>query len=129
MANLAIFEGDREVWTQFDKDAEVLIRYINKEELRKITTKASKQARLISGDMSAIADRDLGRAAVKGWRKIEDHKHPGLMLKGKPLEFSQSNLDMLMQKSIEFSNFVNTNCVDAQQFVEAEEAQEDLKND
>jgi len=128
MSELAIFDDERKKWIQYDEDSEVLIKHINKEELQKISQKADKAAKLTGSDRANIFSRLLGRASILGWRKIDNHAHPGLMLKGQPLQFTPENIDMLMQKSLEYSIFVNENAIDSKLFLEEEKEKEELKN-
>jgi len=128
MAELGVFDEPKDKWIQYDEDTEVQIRHIGKEELRKINLKAAKTAKLTGVDSVAINNKMVGRAAVLGWRKIDDHSHPGLKMKGQPLPFTQENIDMLMRRSLEFSNFVNENCLDSKLFLDEIEEKEETKN-
>ncbi|MBA4395705.1 MAG: hypothetical protein C0407_19300, partial [Desulfobacca sp.] len=101
--------------------------YVTRQDLRKINSKSSKASRLAKEDMSDYSNCLLGRAAVLGWRKVDDHDHPGLIVKGRPFPFSQDNLDILMTKSLDFSKFVNDVCVDAEMFDLEDE--DTIKND
>lgn len=120
MGEIAVFEKDKKPnkWIQYDVDTEVLIFYQDREDLNAIRIKAEKNARLTGANSSKLMDIYLGRKAVGGWRKIEDHKHPGLTIGGKPIEFNERNLDMFMTKSNEFARFVNEKCVDSPEFLE-----------
>jgi len=124
MGEIGIFDEERKRWIQFDEDTEVLIRFVDRRELRKIQNKAEKTARLTGVDADEIANKYLGRAAVLGWRKIDDHSHPGLTLKGQPLPYTPENVDMLMTRSLEFSRFVNENCINSKLFLQEEEIEE-----
>lgn len=128
MADLGIFDEPTHKWIQYDEDTEVQVRHIGKEELRKINLKAAKTAKLTGVDSVAINNKMVGRAAVLGWRKINDHNHPGLTMKRQPLPFTPENIDMLMRRSLEFSNFVNENCLDSKLFLDADEEMEETKN-
>jgi len=128
MGTIAIFDDERTKWIQYDEDAEVLIRFVGREELRKIQRKAEKTANLTGADANDIANQKLGRAAVLGWRKIGDNNHPGLIVKGEPLPFTPENIDMLMRRSLEFSRFVNDNSIDSKQFLEEEKEKKESKN-
>ncbi len=127
MAKVAIFEGERKKWIQYDADTEVLIKLIGKEELRDIMNKATKSARLTGVDISDFADARLCKAAVLGWRKIDDHDHPGLLFgeQEQPLPFTPENVSMLMKKSITFSKFVNEHAMNEAGFLQEDE---DTKN-
>jgi len=128
MGEIGIFDDERKKWIQFDEDTEVLIRFIDRRELRKIQSKAEKTARLTGADADEIANRYLGRSAVLGWRKINDHSHPGLMIQGRPLPYTPENVDMLMTRSLEFSKFVNEHCVNSKIFLQEDEEIEEVKN-
>ena len=121
MGKLGIFDDEKKQWLQFDEDTEVLIKLITKEGLRKIMQKATKRSKLTGEDIADISDALLGREAVLGWRKIEDHNHPGLIVSGQPLPFTPENINMLMKKSIAFSRFVNDACVDETAFLKEDE--------
>jgi len=124
MGKVAIFEDDevREKWFPYDDDTEVLLAYIDRQGLQKINTKTIKAGKLTGTAQADYSNCLLGHKAVKGWRKIKDHDHPGLIVKGQPLPFSLENIDLLMTKSLEFSRFVNERCTDAELFdIEDEE--------
>lgn len=137
MARLGLFDGEQKQWIQFDEDTEVLLGFVDKEELNKLNRLADKQARLTKGDVTVIGNRLLGERAVFGWRKCSDHTHPGLMTaNGTPIQFSATNRDMLMKSCREFSNFVNENAIDSAVFLESaadivtqQEEFEETKND
>lgn len=136
MAKIGIFAEQKQQWVQIDEDTEVLIRFVDKEELHALNRKADKTARLTKGDVSVIGTRLLGEVAVFGWRKINDHNHPGLLdAKGNPIPFTAENRNMLMKRCREFSNFVNETAIDSSVFLEMQsEAQthredlEEIKN-
>jgi hypothetical protein len=118
MAKLGIYNAERKKWIQYDEDTEVLIKHVGKEELNEISTKARKQAKLSgSTDIGAIINQRLGKIAVLGWRKIEDPTHPGFVVNDAPLPFTPENVGMLMAKSLDFSNFVNENAINANEFL------------
>lgn len=106
----------REKYFQYDEDTEVLIQLITKPQLREIAKQAAKKAKVSGQDQADIADKLLGRAAVKGWRKIGDPSHPGLIVGGQPLTFTPENIDLLMRRSLKFSRFVNEMCIDEDEF-------------
>lgn len=120
MAELGVFDEERKEWIQFDEDAEVLIEFIPREELKEVSKKAEKLARKSGVDISEIQTPILGKRAVKGWRKIDDHKHPGFTIKGQPFPFSEENVVMLLKRSYEFFNFVHEYATNARFFLEAE---------
>lgn len=129
MGKLGIFDEEMTRWIQFDEDTEVLIRFVGKEGLRKIFKKAEKTAKLTGADSTELSNRELGRLCVLGWRKIDDHNHLGLVVKGQPLPFSPDNIDMLMKRSLAFSKFVNENAPDEKLFLEEEEERKvEIKN-
>lgn len=121
MAELGIFSEEKQKWIQFDEDTEVLVRFINKELMVKLRKKAEKASRLSGSDLSDITNRNLGEQAVLGWRNITDHNDPGLRVNKQPLPFTPDNRDMLMKKSLEFSNFVNETAISSRVFLEDEE--------
>lgn len=137
MAKIGIFDKQKQQWVQIDEDTEVLIRFVDKEELNALNRKADKTARLAKGDVSVIGNRLLGEVAVFGWRKMSDHNHPGLLdAKGNPIPFTDENRNMLMKRCREFSNFVNETAIDSAVFLEMQsdetahhEGQEEIKND
>ena len=116
MGELDIFDVAPEKFFSFDDDSEVLIQYQGKEVLSKIGTKAAEIERKTGASASVLMNKLTGRVAVKGWRKKADHKHPGLTIGGQPLPFTPQNVDVLMTKSIDFSNFVNQKCIDSKAF-------------
>ncbi|GAB4486020.1 MAG: hypothetical protein OHK006_13210 [Thermodesulfovibrionales bacterium] len=126
MGEVGIYEGERQKWIQYDEDTEVLIRLISKEELRKILIKAQKSAKLTGSHADNYADQLLGRAAVKGWRKIDRHEHPGLTVGGKPLPFTPENIDLLMKGSLKFSRFVNDSAVAEDEFADGAEDEKNV---
>lgn len=129
MGRLGIFDEEMTRWIQFDEDTEVFIRFVGKEDLRKIFKKAERTAKLTGADSTELSNRELGRLCVMGWRKIDEHDHPGLIIKGKPLQFSPDNIDMLMKRSLDFSRFVNENAIDSRLFLEEEEEKKvEIKN-
>ena len=118
MGNFDFTEGEKRKWIQFDSDSEVEIKLITKQELREIVKTAAKRAKLTGEDQADIADRLLGRAAVKWWRKVGQPDHPGLLANGEPLPFTLENIDRLMTKSLKFSRFINETCIDEDEFAE-----------
>lgn len=128
MASIDVFNEEQEKHVQFDSDTEVLLSYLDKSDVGEIRKKAKKLASKSSMEYDAAFNFLLGKRAVKGWRKINDHKHPGLMFNKKPFPFNEENRDFLMRKSIDFASFVNSNTVDPEPFREEEEAKEETKN-
>ncbi|MEM4368374.1 MAG: hypothetical protein QXO21_05145 [Candidatus Anstonellales archaeon] len=124
MGKLGIFDEEKTKWIQFDEDTEVLLKFVSKEELKKISIKAERASRLSGVDPSDVANIQLGRTAVLGWRKIDNHNHPGLIVKGQPFPYTKENVDLLMTKSLEFSKFVNENAINSRIFLEEEEEEE-----
>lgn len=121
MGKIGIFDEEKSKWIQFDGDTEVLIKLATKSELRKINQKAAKRAKLNTLNVGDVSEQMLGRVVVKGWRKITDHDHPGIIVNDKPLPFTPENIDLLMTGSIKFSRFVNDMCVDEDEFTDEEE--------
>lgn len=128
MARIGIFQGEKKRWVQYDQDTEILIKHIGKPALSEINQKAQKTARLSGADAKDLFNQRLGRAAVLGWRNIDDHQHPGFIVDEQPLPFSEQNLDMLMRESLEFSAFVNAEAIDSQQFLDDAGADAAVKN-
>lgn len=129
MARLGLFSTEKKRTVQFDADTEVLIKHIDKEALSELSRKANKAARLSGGDAKEIFNQRLGRAAVLCWRKIDDHSHPGLIVDDQPFPFNETNLDLLMKKSLEFSAFVNEEATDSVQFLDDVAEKAAVKND
>ena len=107
---------DYKLWLKF-LDAEVLMRYVNIEELRDIYKRASKTSwdrrhQKTEELDAAEANIQLGRAAVKDWNNIT--------LDGEEFPYTPDNCDFLMSKWGEFSKFVNDSCSDIQALAEAE---------
>ena len=122
MADLGIFDDVQEKWVQFDEDTEVLIRFVDRETLDRITRKSDKAARMSGSDDRKIFNKLLAEAAVHGWRNIDNHDHPGLRVNRQPLLFTPENRDMLMKRSNEFAGFVNTTCINSRLYLEEDEA-------
>lgn len=130
MGEIKIFgKGEKpQTWFDFDEDTEVLIEYTQKEDLEEIRQISSRQAKMTrSENVDSIANVLLGKRKVKGWRKKDDHSHPGLIVNGEPFPFSEQNVSFLMQKSLDFSAFVNDTCLKLKLFSEAEREAE-IKN-
>lgn len=121
MGQLGVFETERIKWFPFDEDTEVGIKHIGKEELEKIKGKAVKAAKLAGADITAVMNQRLGKAAVLGWRKVEEPEHPGFIINGQPFPFNDANRDFLMSKSLEFSNFVNETAINSREYLEGVE--------
>jgi hypothetical protein len=121
MAKLGIFTSERKKWIQYDEDTEVLICFIGKQELNEIGNKARKQAKLSNIEVGPIINQRLGKAAVLGWRKLGDPSHPGFVVNDQPLPFTPENVSMLMAKSLNFSNFVNENAINENEFLDGVE--------
>jgi hypothetical protein len=113
----ALKNEDFEVWMPF-MDAEVALRYLDIEELRKV----QKQATKISWDRKGAKEEDLdsselsrllGRAAVRGWR--------GITMEGQPYAYTPEHCDFLMSRWLEFATFVADAALDLGKLVEAQE--------
>ncbi len=93
-------------------NATVKIKYIDSLELKNILRKSQKtnwkKHRPVTVEDDAEANRLLGRVAVKGWNNITAN--------GKPFPYSELNCDLMMQKSYEFSAFVNDACTEMEKF-------------
>ncbi len=113
--------NDFQVWVPFGNDgAQVLVRYVGREELQDIARKATvrswdchhqPQERLdvLKGDVLT------GRAAVRDWK--------GFTLEGQEFPYSSENCDTLMKSWPQFSRFINDICIDLQALNEEEERQ------
>ncbi len=106
--------AELEVWASFGEDGSVLVRHIPKDELLAISKKATKRRwsshQMIEEVDPILANRLLGRAAVRDWKN--------LTMGGEPFPFTPENLDMLMDRSYQFSNWVNQVVTDVQTFLE-----------
>lgn len=128
MAKIDVFDDEKKEHVQFDSDTEVLLVYLDKSDVGEIRKKAKKLASKSNMEYDEAFNFLLGKKAVIGWRKVGDHKHPGLIFNNKPFPFNEDNRDFLMRKSIDFASFVNSNTVDPEPFREEEEAKEETKN-
>lgn len=120
MGDVAIFDGPKEQFIQFDNDTEVLIRHIDAAKLRKLRAKGQKMASMGGGAEAEHTNRLIGEEAVRGWRKIGQPDHPGFVMKNQPMPFNESNRNLFMGQWLKFSNFVNENCTDSESFAELE---------
>jgi hypothetical protein len=112
----ALKQDDFQAWIPF-QDAEVLIRYVDIEELRRLNKQATKTAwdrrHQKTEELDALeANRLLGRASVRGWKNIT--------MDGEEYPYTPDNCDFLMQKWFEFSRFINEVCTDLQAMMDAE---------
>lgn len=129
MGEINNFEEARQRWIQYDEDTEVLVEYIPKPRLKEELRKAEKTSKLSGLQAADILNMRIAQLAVKGWRKIGRPEHTGLTQKGAQLPFTQENLKLLMEHSYRFSNFVAENATNAHEFVEEQEAKEEIKKD
>lgn len=106
-----------EVWVPFGDDAEVLVRYVCREELQKISKKARKTTYQNHQKVEEFdpleADKLLGRAAIKDWK--------GFTQDGEPFPCTPDNIDLMMTKWNAFAKFVNDVCVDIEALVKQEQ--------
>lgn len=119
----ALKQDDFQVSVPF-MDAEVIVRYVSIDELRKINKQATKttwdRRHQKTDELDSLeANRLLGRACVKGWTNIT--------MEGNPFSYSHENCDFLMEKWFEFSKFINDICTDLQALIAAEKEQK-IKN-
>ena len=128
MAELDIFDEEKEIHVRYDEDTEVLLVYLDKSAVSEIRKKAKKLSGKSNLEYDVAFNYLLGKKAVKGWRNTKDHKKTGLLFNKKPFHFTEENRDFLMRKSIDFASFVNSNTVDPEPFREEEEAKEETKN-
>lgn len=118
MAKIGVFNEAPQKYIQFDEDTEILLRYVDKEELAGLIRKANEISQKLKTQQNMAYDMFLGKKAVLGWRNIKDHNHPGLLLPGgEPISFTPENRNMLMTKSRDFSEFVFQKCTDASLFL------------
>lgn len=122
MADLGVFTDKRSRWITFDEDSEVCVKYISREVLGVIWVRASRTAARKNMKIEDAFNVELGRRAVGGWRKIDDHEHPGLTVGGEPFPYSPNNSDFLMVKSLDFSKFINEVCINFRLFSGEESA-------
>ena len=121
MARIGMFDGRQQKWIDFDADTEVLVAFLDKEQIMALRKKGAKQARLSGGDVDVITNRLIGEAGCLGWHKKTDHNHPGLLTaKGVAIPFNDAKRDMLMKGCREFSNFINDTAMDSAEFLEEE---------
>lgn len=130
MSEVGFFDEEVTRWVKYGKDTEVLLRFVDREELVTLSEKAEAVARKMKdpGVVNQITTRELGRAIIRGWRKIDDHSHPGFTVSGSPFPFTQENLDRMMKKSTEFFSFINREAINPATFLQEEEAREETKN-
>lgn len=120
MAKIGIFNEAPQKYIQFDEDTEVLIRFVDKEELAGLIRKANEVAQKVKTPQNMAYDMFLGKKAVLGWRNIKDHNHPGLLLPGgEPISFTPENRNMLMTRSRDFSEFVFQKSTNSALFLES----------
>lgn len=117
MAELFIDDEGAEKWIQFDRDTEVLVKLQPRAALKSLARKAEKSARLTGENERDIFNLLLAKSAIKGWRKTDDHAHPGLTVNGQPLPFTLENVKMLMEKSTEFFRFIDNYAVNSREFL------------
>ncbi len=117
----ALDDEGLEVWVTF-LDAEVLMRYVGLDEVRRIRQHATlrrwpysevegqRQGKPETCMDLAEASRLLGRAAVRGWK--------GLTLKDEDFPYSAENADLLMARWGEFARMVGEVSLDLMKFME-----------
>jgi hypothetical protein len=107
---------DIEAWVPFGEDGEVLLAYIPATKLNALVKETTKReifkGKIVETENPIKANRKLGELAVRGWKNLTSG--------GEPFEFTPENVQLLMDESYEFSEFVNENCIKIQEFVEAE---------
>ena len=131
MAKVGIFDAPPRKWFPYDADTEVDLEFISKERMNKILTKAEAAAKKMGSPQALVYDMFLGKAAVQGWRHIDQEKnpdHPGLLLpNGNPLHFSEGNRNLLMRGCAEFSGFVYRTCTGSAHFLDEDLVVDDQK--
>lgn len=112
-----------EVWVKFGDDAEVLVRYISREELKNIIKKARKvlydRHQKTEEYDDTKGDILLGIAAVKDWK--------GFTMKGEMFPCTPENIEFLMRKWNAFAKFVNDTCTDLELLIQ-QEKEKTIKN-
>jgi len=131
MAKVGVFEEAPEKWFRYDSDTEVLLKHVPKSRVNTILMQGAEVARKMKAKAGDLQDIYLGKEAVRGWRKIDNHDEPGFLLPdGSPIPFVPENRNKLMTKSKRFSEFVYGTCTDENKYLEDEFPQldgEDLK--
>lgn len=121
MGKVGIFETPPQKWFKYDNDTEVLIQYIDKGKVNTILMNGAEAAKKMKAKPGILQDIFLGKAAVFGWRKIDDEAHPGfLMPDGTPIPFTDENRNRLITKNQRFSEWVYRICTDDMQFLDDE---------
>lgn len=132
MAKIAMFDDEQRRWLRFDEDTELLIRYLDKAAGLELSKKADKISARTGMPHIECWNRLLAETCLLGWRKTDDHDHPGLTTpNGVPIPFTPENRDRLMKGCREISLFVSENAINAGVFLERDqemEAREDGKN-
>lgn len=100
-------------WINWIDGGKVLMAFVTRKTMNKIlkiTTKRTfKRGVPIEEVDNTEANRLLGRAAVRNWKGLtSDHED---------YPFTEENLDELMEKHPEFSDFVNEKCIEIGNFV------------
>lgn len=118
MAKIGVFDEAPQKWFRYDMDTEVRLQYINKGAVNTILMQGAEVAKKMKARAGDMQDVLLGKAAVLGWRKIEDETHPGFLLPdGTPVAFTPENRNRFMTKSRNFSEWVYRICTDEMQFL------------
>ena len=114
-----------QAWVPFDDDTEVLFEYVPRDELQKLSRKATKTSFVRHQRIEEIdateADILLGRRAVKDWRPLLGKT--GFTIKDEPFLYSPEHCDLFMTKWNAFARFVNETCVDLELLMEKEQEQ------
>lgn len=107
-----------EAWVPFGEDGKVLIRYVSREELKKIGKKATsvgyKNHQKVEEIDDVKADILLGRACVRDWE--------GFTMNGEPFPCTPDHIDFVMTKWSAFGRFINDICSDFDELVRSEKA-------
>lgn len=111
-------------WVPYGKDGKVLMQYIARRKLEEIKKLATVNEwhnhRMVERIDIVKQNQLLGEASVKDWKK--------LTVGGKPFPFSPENRDLFMEKSYEFSDFVNLVCVEMGCFIEEKKEESKKKS-
>src|SRR5208283_2459436 len=100
-----IFETEFKAWVPFGEDAEVLIKYISRDQLLAINKKCRRMIYVNHQRMEELdaekANQMLGSEVVMDWK--------GFKRRGEDLPFNAENLEYMMRWG-DFSRFVNETC-------------------
>jgi len=114
----AIKKEKFQAWVPFDKEVEVLINYVPRDELAAIgkasvVVSLDPTTRKETRDYDAIsADVRIAAAAVAGWRDCKTKTKTGFTVDGMPFHCTPENVELLVRKWGDFAKFIGQACVD-----------------